>query len=184
MEIETTHIAGVWVVTPKVFPDPRGYFMETFRRQPFEAAGLPYDFVQDNFSFSSRGTLRGLHYQNPGGQAKLVQVMQGEVFDVAVDIRVGSSTFGRWFGLRLSDANNRQLLIDEGLAHGFCVISETAHVIYKCTAYYAPAHEGGILWSDPDIGIQWPVANPLLSEKDQNFSRLKDIPPAMLPGKD
>jgi dTDP-4-dehydrorhamnose 3,5-epimerase len=184
MEIEPTRIRGVWVVTPKVFRDPRGYFMETFRRQHFEAAGLPHDFVQDNFSFSCRGTLRGLHFQNPAGQAKLVHVIQGEIFDVAVDIRVGSPTFGQWFGLRLSDAKNHQLLITEGLAHGFCVLSETAHVTYKCTAYYAPAREGGILWSDPDIGIQWPIEHPLLSEKDQTYSRLRDFPREKLPVKD
>ncbi len=158
--------------------------METFQRRRFEDAGLPCDFVQDNLSFSARGTLRGMHFQNPGGQAKLVQVIQGEIFDAALDIRAGSPTFGQWFGLRLSDTNNRQLLIAEGLAHGFCVLSETAHVAYKCTDYYAPDHEGGILWSDPDVGIEWPVENPLLSEKDSRYPRLRDLPQEKLPLKD
>ncbi len=182
MEIESTRIDGVWVVIPRVFTDPRGYFMETFQRERFEAAGLRGDFVQDNLSFSTRNTLRGLHFQNPKAQAKLVQVIQGEIFDVAVDIRPQSATFGKWFGHRLSDTNNRQLYIAAGLAHGFCVLSETAHVAYKCTDYYAPEHEGGILWSDPDIGINWPVDKPLLSEKDQNYPRLRDLLRTRLPG--
>jgi dTDP-4-dehydrorhamnose 3,5-epimerase len=184
MEIEATPIEGVWIVTPRVFQDPRGFSMETFQRERFEAAGLPGDFVQDNLSYSNRNTLRGLHFQNPAGQAKLVQAIQGEIFDVAVDIRVGSPTFGQWFGLRLSGTNNRQMYIAEGLAHGFCVLSETAHVTYKCTDYYAPAHEGGILWSDPEIGIDWPVDNPLLSEKDRTYPRLQDLAPENLPGTD
>ncbi len=176
MEIEPTHIDGVWVVTPRVFSDPRGYFMESFQRERFEAAGLPGDFVQDNLSFSTRNTLRGLHFQQPQAQTKLVQVIRGEIFDVAVDIRPGSATFGQWFGCRLSDTNHRQMYIAAGMAHGFCVLSETAHVAYKCTAYYAPAHEGGILWSDPDIGIDWPVKSPLLSEKDRVYPLLRDLP--------
>ncbi len=176
MEIQASDIDGVWVITPRVFEDPRGYFLETFRRERFEAAGMQGDFVQDNLSFSVRDTLRGLHFQNPNAQAKLVQAVQGEIFDVAVDIRPASPTFGKWFGTRLSAANSRQLYIAAGLAHGFCVLSDTAHVAYKCTDYYAPQHEGGILWSDPDIGIDWPVAHPLLSEKDQRFPRLRDLP--------
>lgn len=184
MKIELTSIAGVWVITPRVFQDPRGCFMETFQRERFEAAGLPCDFVQDNLSFSCRNTLRGLHFQNPGGQAKLVQAIQGEIFDVAVDIRLASPTFGQWFGHRLSDANKRQMLIAAGLAHGFCVLSETAHVTYKCTDYYAPTQEHGIHWSDPDIDIEWPIDNPLLSEKDRAYPRLKDLSRAMLPVKE
>jgi dTDP-4-dehydrorhamnose 3,5-epimerase len=183
MEVQPTPIAGVWVIVPQVFQDLRGHLMETFQYQRFKAAGLPCHFVQDNLSFSTRNTLRGLHFQNPHGQAKLVQAVQGEVFDVAVDIRVGSPTFGKWFGLTLSDANQRQLLIAAGIAHGFCVLSETAHVHYKCTDYYAPAHEGGILWSDPEIGIDWPLHNPLLSDKDRTYPRLKDLPAAILPTK-
>lgn len=182
MEIEKTPIAGVQVITPKVFPDPRGYFMESYQRERFEAAGIPDHFVQDNLSYSTRGTLRGLHFQNPCQQAKLVQVIAGEIFDVAVDIRLGSTTFGHWYGLKLSSTNHRQLFIAAGLAHGFCVLSEKAHVVYKCTDYYAPEYEGGILWSDPSIGIDWPVAKPLLSEKDQAYPLLQDLPPASLPG--
>jgi dTDP-4-dehydrorhamnose 3,5-epimerase len=176
MEIQTTPIDGVWVLAPRVFSDPRGFFMETFQRERFAGAGLPSDFVQDNLSFSSRNTLRGLHFQSPRAQAKLVQVIQGEIFDVAVDIRLGSPTFGQWFGTTLSSADNRQVMIEAGLAHGFCVVSETAHVLYKCTDFYAPEAEGGVLWSDPDIGIDWPVSNPLLSEKDRQYPRLKDLP--------
>ena len=182
MEIESTRIDGVWVVIPRVFTDPRGHFMETFQRKRFEAAGLRGDFVQDNLSFSTRNTLRGLHFQNPKAQAKLVQVIQGEIFDVAVDIRPQSATFGQWFSHRLSNTNNRQLYIAAGLAHGFCVLSQTAHVAYKCTDYYTPEHEGGILWSDPDIGIDWPVETPLLSEKDRTFPRLRDLPHTRLSG--
>ncbi|MDJ0723213.1 MAG: dTDP-4-dehydrorhamnose 3,5-epimerase [Desulfobacterales bacterium] len=182
MEIQATPIDGVWVLTPRVFSDPRGFFMETFQRERFAAAGLPSDFVQDNLSFSSRNTLRGLHFQTPRAQAKHVQVIQGEIFDVAVDIRLGSPTFGQWFGIKLSSANNQQMLIAAGLAHGFCVTSETAHVLYKCTDFYAPEAEGGVLWSDPDIGIDWPVENPLLSEKDRQYPRLKALPREMLTG--
>ena len=181
MEIEATGIDGVWVITPRVFEDPRGYFLETFQRARLEAAGLQGDFVQDNLSFSVGNTLRGLHFQHPHGQTKLVQAVQGEIFDVAVDIRPASPTFGKWFGTNLSAANSRQLYIAAGLAHGFCVLSDTAHVAYKCTDYYAPQYEGGILWSDPDIGIQWPVVHPLLSEKDQAYPRLRDLPREQLP---
>lgn len=182
MEIEQTPIEGVRVIIPKVFSDPRGYFMETYQRERFEAAGLPGHFVQDNLSHSTRGTLRGLHFQHPRAQAKLVQVIAGEIFDVAVDIRSDSPTFGQWFGLRLSSTNHRQLFIAAGLAHGFCVLSDEAHVVYKCTDYYAPQNEGGILWSDPDIGIDWPVASPLLSEKDRAYPLLRDLSPATPPG--
>ena len=138
-------------------------------------------FVQDNLSYSTRNTLRGLHFQNPHGQAKLVQAVQGEIFDVAVDIRAGSPTFGRWFGIRLSSTNHRQLFIAAGLAHGFCVLSQEARVVYKCSAYYAPRDEAGILWSDPDIGIDWPIETPVLSEKDQGYPLLRDIPDQKLP---
>lgn len=180
MEIEPTPIEGVRIIIPKVFSDPRGYFMETYQRERFEAAGLPGHFVQDNLSYSRRGTLRGLHFQAPRAQAKLVQVIAGEIFDVAVDIRSGSPTFGQWFGLELSSTNHRQLFIAAGLAHGFCVLSDEAHVVYKCTDYYAPEDEGGLLWSDPDVGIDWPVASPLLSEKDRAYPLLRDLPPASL----
>ncbi len=182
MDIEATPIDGVWIITPKVFQDARGYFMETFQQERLAAAGIPCTFVQDNLSYSSRKTLRGLHFQNPHGQAKLVQAVQGEIFDVAVDIRTGSPTFGHWFGIRLSSSNHRQLLLAAGLAHGFSVLSREARIAYKCSAYYAPESEVGILWSDPDIGIDWPVDNPRISKKDQGNPRLKDIPPHELPG--
>ena len=182
MNIEPGPIEGIWIITPDVFRDTRGYFMETFRERRFAAAGIPSTFVQDNFSYSTRDTLRGLHFQNPSGQAKLIQTVQGEIFDVAVDIRTGSPTFGQWFGIRLTSANHRQLLLAAGLAHGFCVLSHEARIAYKCSAYYAPECEAGILWSDPDIGIDWPVDTPRLSEKDQGYPRLKDIPPQKLPG--
>ena len=182
MDIEPTTIEGVWVITPKVFQDARGYFMETFQQERLAAAGITCAFVQDNLSYSNHNTLRGLHFQNPHGQAKLVQVVQGEIFDVAVDIRIGSPTFGQWIGIRLSSTNHRQLFIAEGMAHGFCVLSHEAHVVYKCSAYYAPDDEVGIIWSDPDISIDWPIDNPRLSEKDQGFPMLRDIPPQKLPG--
>ena len=182
MDIEPTTIEGVWVITPKVFQDTRGYFMETFQQERLAAVGITCAFVQDNLSYTNRNTLRGLHFQNPHGQAKLVQAVQGEIFDVAVDIRIGSPTFGQWIGIRLSSTNHRQLFISEGMAHGFCVLSHEARVAYKCSAYYAPDDEAGILWSDPDISIDWPVDNPKLSDKDQGYPRLRDIPPQKLPG--
>ena len=182
MDIEPTTIEGVWIITPKVFRDARGYLMETFQQERFAADGITCAFVQDNLSYSTRNTLRGLHFQNPNGQAKLVQAVQGEIFDVAVDIRMGSPTFGQWFGIRLSSTNHRQLFIAAGLAHGFCVLSHEARVVYKCSAYYAPNDEGGILWSDPDIGIDWPVDKPRLSEKDQGYPQLRDVAPQKLPG--
>ena len=182
MDIEPTTIDGVWIITPKVFQDARGYFMETFQQERLAAAGIPCTFVQDNLSYSTRNTLRGLHFQNPNGQAKLVQAIQGEIFDVALDIRMGSPTFGQWIGIRLSSTNHQQLLITAGLAHGFCVLSHEARVSYKCSTYYAPDDEAGILWSDPDLGIDWPVNSPQLSEKDQNYPRLRDIPVHKLPG--
>ena len=182
MDIEPTQIDGILVTTPTVFRDSRGHLMETFQLQRFAAAGIPSVFVQDNFSYSTRNTLRGLHFQNPNGQAKLIQAVQGEIYDVAVDIRKGSPTFGQWFGIRLSSTNHRQVFIAAGLAHGFCVLSREARVTYKCSAYYEPENEAGILWSDPDIGIDWPVDTPALSPKDQGLPRLKDIPPQRLPG--
>jgi dTDP-4-dehydrorhamnose 3,5-epimerase len=169
------------IIEPAVFEDPRGYFLETFRKDRYAEKGIAIEFVQDNLSCSVKATLRGLHYQYPNAQAKLVQVLQGEVFDVAVDIRRGSPTFGRWTGVVLSEANKRQLFIPEGFAHGFCVMSATAVFTYKCSDYYAPRSEGGILWSDPDLAITWPVDAPLLSDKDKTYSRLKDLPQEQLP---
>jgi dTDP-4-dehydrorhamnose 3,5-epimerase len=169
------------VFTPDVFGDPRGYFKETFRTDRYGACGLTRPFVQDNFSHSCAGTLRGLHYQLPHAQAKLVTVLRGEVFDVAVDIRLGSPTFGKWVGEVLSDRNHRQLYIPEGFAHGFCVLSEEADFIYKCTDFYAPKDDHGIIWSDPVIGIEWPVKKPILSEKDRRHPVLSAMPREQLP---
>jgi dTDP-4-dehydrorhamnose 3,5-epimerase len=181
MKVIETSLPGVLIIEPRIFDDERGFFMETYHEKRYREAGVDLCFLQDNFSYSIYGTLRGLHYQYPHGQAKLVQVLLGKVFDVAVDIRRGSPTFGQWCGEYLSDKNRRQLLIPEGYAHGFCVLSETALFIYKCTDFYAPESEGGILWSDPDLGIEWPVDNPLLSEKDSNYQCLGDVPADHLP---
>ncbi len=176
-----TDIEGVLIFEPKVFGDGRGFFMETWSRNRYREAGLDVEFVQDNVSSSSQGVLRGLHYQNPQPQGKLVQVLKGEVLDVAVDIRLGSPTFGKVATCVLSDENRRQFYVPAGFAHGFCVLSETALFLYKCTEFYNAGAEGGVLWNDPDLGIDWPVADPVLSEKDSNLSRLKDIPEVNLP---
>jgi dTDP-4-dehydrorhamnose 3,5-epimerase len=176
-----TEIPGVVILEPKVFGDARGFFMETFSAQRYQQAGIVGPFVQDNISSSQKGVLRGLHFQNPNPQAKLVQVLQGEVFDVAVDIRSGSPTFGKWIGATLSAENHRQFFVPAGFAHGFCVLSDTAMFHYKCSDYYAPAFEGGIAWNDPDIGIDWPIKTPSLSAKDAAYGRLKDFPANKLP---
>lgn len=181
MNIIETKIPGVLIVEPPVFGDARGFFMETWRQECYEQVGIKNRFVQDNLSFSSKGVLRGLHYQQPHEQGKLVTVVQGEVFDVAVDIRHGSPAFGQWVGVTLSGDNHRQLWIPPGLAHGFCVLSDTAYFMYKCTDVYTPAAEGGIIWNDPDIGIDWPVQGPVLSAKDQVYPRLRDISANKLP---
>ena len=176
MQVEKTKLEGVLLVTPQVFGDERGFFMETYNRDKAIDLGLPGEFVQDNHSKSSYGVLRGLHYQNPTWQGKLVRVVQGEIFDVAVDIRTGSPTYGEWIGFTLNDENKQQLYVPEGFAHGFCVTSPTAEVVYKCTDMYAPDQEGSVMWNDPDIGIDWPVENPSLSAKDKVGQRLVDLP--------
>ncbi|GAB4263307.1 MAG: dTDP-4-dehydrorhamnose 3,5-epimerase [Thermoleophilia bacterium] len=181
MRVVETELPGVLLVEPRVFGDERGYFLETYQARRYAEAGIPGPFVQDNLSFSRRGVLRGLHYQHPHGQGKLVWVLQGEVFDVAVDIRRGSPFFGRWVGVRLSAENKRQLWIPPGFAHGFCVVSETALFAYKCTDYYAPEAEGAVRWDDPALGIDWPVADPVISAKDAAGLRLAEIPPERLP---
>ena len=181
MNVTETKLPGVVIIEPKVFGDARGYFFETWQEQRYAAVGIQENFVQDNVSFSARGVLRGLHYQSPHAQGKLVSVLQGEVYDVAVDIRVGSPTFGQWVGVTLSSDNHRQLWIPLGFAHGFCVVSDTAYFTYKCTDIYAPQAEGGIIWDDPDIGIAWPCEDVQLSDKDKTYPRLKDIPAERLP---
>jgi dTDP-4-dehydrorhamnose 3,5-epimerase len=181
MKIIETELDGVVVIEPNVFNDQRGYFFETYNQNRYQEAGIKSNFVQDNLSFSKKGTLRGMHYQHPHDQAKLVQVIQGEVFDVVVDIRRESPTFGKWIGQNISDENKQQIFVPEGFAHGFCVLSETALFHYKCSDFYAPECEGGIHWSDPDVAIDWPLDSPMVSEKDGAFSRLKDIAKDFLP---
>ncbi len=178
-QVTQTPLEGVLVLEPKVFGDARGFFFESFNARDFEqATGLQRTFVQDNHSKSTKGVLRGLHYQAQHSQGKLVRVTQGAVFDVAVDIRQGSSTFGKWFGLELSAENKKQLWIPEGLAHGFLVTSESAEFLYKTTDYYYPEFERSLLWSDPAIGIEWPLhmldAPPLLSSKDAHAPTFKE----------
>ena len=181
MNLIETDLPGVLIIEPKVFGDERGFFMESWNGRRYEEAGLPGRFVQDNLSYSTHGVLRGLHFQNPNPQGKLVSVLRGEVFDVAVDIRIGSPTFGRWTGTTLSAENKRQLYVPPSFAHGFVVTSEAALFFYKCTDYYAPASEGTIVWSDPEIGIEWPVAEPIVSDKDRIALQLRAMPEDILP---
>ena len=175
MNVIPTSLEGLLIIEPDVFGDARGYFLETYHQRRFQSAGLDVKLVQDNLSFSKKGTLRGLHFQITHPQAKLVHALTGEIFDVAVDIRPESLTFGKWSGALLSEENKRQLFIPGGFAHGFCVLSENAHVAYKCSDYYNPEDEGGILWSDPGVAIDWPVKDPILSDKDQKYPFLKDL---------
>lgn len=172
MKVMAPELPGLLVIEPRRHGDPRGFFAETWHEERYHEAGLRRSFVQDNVSFSSRGTLRGLHFQNPHGQGKLVYVLQGEIFDVAVDVRLGSPTFGRWFGLTLSSDDLRQIFVPEGFAHGFCVTSPTALVAYKCTSAYAPETEHSLLWNEPELGIAWPLENPTVSAKDAAALRL------------
>jgi dTDP-4-dehydrorhamnose 3,5-epimerase len=181
MCVEPTELKAVLRIQPAVFGDARGYFFETWHRERYTAAGVPRDFVQDNVSRSQQGILRGLHLQEPFGQGKLVQVLEGEVFDVAVDARLGSPTFGRWIGEHLSSENHRQLYIPPGFAHGFCVLSASALVLYKCTELYHPETELSVAWNDPELAIDWPLSNPVLSKKDAAGAQLQDIPKERLP---
>ncbi len=181
MNVIETKLSGVLILEPDVFSDQRGYFLETWNKERFERAGIQKSFVQDNISFSKRGVLRGLHFQYPQPQGKLVQVLSGCVLDVAVDIRRDSPTFGNWIAEELSEENHRQMFIPEGFAHGFCVTSETAVFSYKCTDFYNSKTECGIIFNDPDLNIDWTVEEPIVSDKDAAFSRLKDIEPDKLP---
>jgi len=168
-------IPDLLLIEPTAFGDQRGFFMETYNRREFEKLGLKDDFVQDNHSRSVKGVIRGLHYQlRERAQAKLVRVIRGEIFDVAVDLREGSPYFGKWVGVRLSAENRLMLYIPEGFAHGFAVLSEEAEVLYKTSDFYSPQHERGIIWNDPEIGISWPVQNPILSEKDRHWPPLRE----------
>ncbi len=181
MDVQTTDLDGVLIVVPKVFADERGCFLETWHEARYGRAGLPTAMVQDNFSQSKHAVLRGLHYQEPRPQAKLVQAIEGEIFDVAVDIRVGSPTFARWVGVVLTGHNRRQLYIPEGFAHGFCVLSREALVSYKCTELYYPECDAGIAWNDPDLAIDWPIPQPILSAKDQRHPTLHCVSVERLP---
>ena len=178
MHFIKTEIEGVYIVEPRVFEDARGYFFESYSKAKFEAAGLHYDFIQDNQSKSSYGTVRGLHFQKANPQGKLVRVIEGEVYDVAVDLRKNSPTFGKWVGVTLSAENKKQFYVPEGFAHGFLVTSERATFVYKCTRLYDPASEGGLLYNDPALGIDWPTAGIeeiLLSEKDKKNLPLAEL---------
>ena len=181
MNIVETNLPDVLIIEPRVFGDERGFFMETWNGKRYEEAGLPGRFVHDNLSYSARGVLRGLHFQNPQPQGKLVSVLRGEVFDVAVDIRVGSPTFGEWTGVTLSAENKRQFYVPPDFAHGFLVTGEDTLFFYKCTDYYAPSAEGIVLWNDPEIGIEWPTDAPTLSERDSKAPSLREMPEGSLP---
>jgi dTDP-4-dehydrorhamnose 3,5-epimerase len=176
MNVALTPIQGLKIITPKVFQDSRGFFYESFQRRRYaEDAGITADFVQDNHSRSQKDTIRGLHYQINPGQGKLIRVLTGSIFDVAVDIRFGSPTFGQWYGVELSAENKKQFWIPVGFAHGFSVFSEVADVEYKCTDFYSPENERGIMWNDPVLNIQWPVSEPLLSDRDCQHPNFSDI---------
>ena len=176
MKVIHSKLKGCVIIEPQVFGDERGFFLETFQAARYEQeAGIDLAFVQDNHSRSARGVLRGLHFQKTKPQGKLVRVVRGEVYDVAVDIRKGSPTFGEWEGVILSEDNKKQFWVPPGFAHGFVVLSDTADFEYKCTDYYDPSDEGSILWSDPDLDISWPIANPVLSSKDESAKRLVDL---------
>jgi dTDP-4-dehydrorhamnose 3,5-epimerase len=183
MQIHRTALPGVLIVEPKVFGDARGFFVETWSAPRYAEAGIPSAgaFVQDNLSRSARHTLRGLHLQHPHDQGKLVSVIEGAVIDVAVDVRVGSPTFGQHVAVELSAETKRQLWVPPGFAHGFCVTSEHALFFYKCSDVYHPEHELGVAWDDPDLGIAWPTREPLLSARDQKHPRLRDVPRERLP---
>lgn len=176
MQIIETAIPDVKIIQPKVFGDERGFFLETFEKNRYrEMLGIDSDFVQDNHSRSQKGVLRGLHFQTENPQGKLVRCVRGEVFDVAVDIRPGSPTFGKWAGVLLNEDNKTQFWIPPGLAHGFAVLSETADFEYKCTDFYNPEAEGCLIWNDPAVGIEWPLQNPLLSAKDRQGKTLEEL---------
>ena len=175
MKCYSTVLPEVKIIEPTVYEDSRGFFQETWNAAQYNQMGITANFVQDNLSLSAKGVLRGLHYQQPNPQGKLVYVLQGEVFDVAVDIRYGSPTFGQWVGVLLSALNRRQLYIPEGFAHGFCAVSDTALFAYKCTALYSPASEKGVCWNDPGLAITWPVSAPILSAKDKQYRCLSEI---------
>lgn len=178
IKVETCHIDGLKVILPTVFGDERGYFMETYHYHDFKEAGIDVTFVQDNQSASKKGVLRGLHFQLQFPQDKLVRVIRGEVFDVAVDLRWGSPTYGQWYGVHLSEENKKMFFVPKGFAHGFLVLSDYAEFAYKCTDFYHPNDEGGLLWNDPEIGIHWPLSKDMeliISEKDKKWGVIKEL---------
>jgi dTDP-4-dehydrorhamnose 3,5-epimerase len=181
MKVLPTRLPDVRIIELDVYEDSRGFFTEIFHEERYRLQGVAAAMVQVNLSHSVHGTVRGLHYQVRRPQAKLIQVVQGEIYDVAVDIRLGSPTFGRWMGVSLSEKERRQIYIPGGFAHGFCVVGDTAGVIYGCTAFYDPQDEGGILWCDPEVGIDWPISEPILSAKDSRLPRLAEIARERLP---
>jgi dTDP-4-dehydrorhamnose 3,5-epimerase len=181
MEFKATFIQGLLIIEPDCFKDERGFFLETFQQERYRQAGITDDFVQDNQSRSGKGVLRGMHFQIAKPQAQIVTVLRGEIFDVAVDLRQGSPTFGQWFGAVLSDKGARQAYMAAGLAHGFCVLSDWADLHYKVSRFYDPQDEGGLLWDDPEVGIKWPLALPKVSSRDAAYPRLKDIKVSQLP---
>jgi dTDP-4-dehydrorhamnose 3,5-epimerase len=181
MQVTPTEIPAVLLIEPKVFGDARGFFVESWHGRRYAEAGITAVMVQDNMSRSAQGVLRGLHYQWPMPQAKLVYVLEGEIVDLAVDVRVGSPTFGRSVSVVLTAESKRQIFVPEGFAHGFCVLSPSATVAYKCSAYYAPQYDRGVRWNDPHLAIDWPVQNPLLSEKDARLPLLGEVPLELLP---
>jgi len=181
IRISATELPGILLIEPRVFEDQRGFFLETHHQRKYSQAGLDVNFVQDNHSHSRLNTLRGLHYQLAHPQGKLIYATSGEIFDVAVDLRRSSSTFRKWYGVRLSSETHLQIYIPPGFAHGFCVLSDSADVVYKCTEFYDAEDELGVLWSDPDIGIRWPISQPLLSAKDSVLPVLSQLPADRLP---
>lgn len=179
--IKETDLPGVLLIESDLYSDNRGFFKEFYHKEKYSLAGLDVDFVQDNHSHSTKGVLRGLHYQLNRPQGKLISVISGQTYDVAVDIRRGSPHFGKWTGVHLSPKSGPQIYIPGGFAHGFCVLSSSAEVLYKCTDFYAPEHEYGLLWSDETVNIDWPVKDPIVSDKDDAYPKLSDIPAELLP---
>ncbi len=175
MKVHTTALEGILIIDPDVFGDDRGFFLETYNKKKYQEAGINCEFVQDNHSRSIKGVIRGLHYQRYPGQAKLVRCTKGRIFDVAVDIRKGSKTFGKWIGIELSEENKRQIFIPVGFAHGFATMEDLNDVMYKCSNPYDPKTESGIAWNDRTIGVEWPITDPIISNRDSNNPTLNDI---------
>jgi len=175
MEVIQTSLDGVLIVEPRIFGDSRGFFKEVYHQDRYKEVGISEDFVQDNVSRSARGVLRGMHFQKSKPQGKLIQCLRGEIVDVIVDINPSSKTYGHYESITINDENHRQVYVPPGYAHGFCVVSEIADISYKCTDFYYPEDEGGLIWNDPDIGIDWPIKDPNLSEKDKVHPQLKDL---------